>query len=38
MVNDETRMGRIVLCAGDVCLEDLKSAVLRDCKFELKQL
>lgn len=37
VVNDETRMGRIVLCAGDVCLEDLKSAVSRDCKFELKQ-
>lgn len=38
VVNDETRMGRIILCAGDVCLEDLKSVVSRGCKFELRQL
>ncbi|XP_045833309.1 F-box/kelch-repeat protein At1g23390-like [Trifolium pratense] len=37
VVNDEMRLRRMVLCGGDVGLEDLKSAALRDCKFVLKQ-
>ncbi|GAU41150.1 hypothetical protein TSUD_190500 [Trifolium subterraneum] len=38
VVNDEMRMRRMVLSGGDVGLEDLKSAALRNCKFVLKQL
>ncbi|KAL5063421.1 hypothetical protein RYX36_025158 [Vicia faba] len=38
VVDDGVRMGRVVLCGGDVRLEDLKNAVLRKCRFELKHV
>ncbi|XP_058768364.1 F-box/kelch-repeat protein At1g23390 [Vicia villosa] len=38
VVNDGVRMGRVVLCGGDVGLEDLKSAVSGKCRFELDQV
>ncbi|CAL5197262.1 unnamed protein product [Lathyrus oleraceus] len=38
VVNDDARMGRVVLCGGDVRLEDLKSAVSGNCRFELVQV
>ncbi|KAL5063418.1 hypothetical protein RYX36_025155 [Vicia faba] len=38
VVDDGVRMRRMVLCGSDVGLEDLKYAVLRKCRFELKHV